>query len=78
VLGSVVSVYYYLRLPVLMYMTEPTSQTPRRLASTGELLVLCSCVAVVLFLGFFPSHAPGIFGGIRALDWARQSVALLH
>jgi hypothetical protein len=40
--------------------------------------VLAFCVAVVLFLGFFPSHAPGIFGGIRALEWARQSVALLH
>ncbi len=78
VLGSVVSVYYYLRLPVLMYMTEPTSQTPRRQASTGELLVLTFCVAIVLFLGFFPSHAPGWFSGIRALDWARQSVALLH
>lgn len=78
VLGSVVSVYYYLRLPVAMYMTEAKSETPRREASTGELLVLAVCVAVVLFLGFFPSHAPGILGGVRALEWARQSVALLH
>ena len=78
VLGSVVSVYYYLRLPVVMYMTEAKSQTHRREASTGELLTLAFCVAVVLFLGFFPSHAPGIFGGIRALEWARQSIALLH
>ena len=59
VLGSVVSVYYYLRLPVVMYMTEAKSQAPRREASTGELLTLAFCVAVVLFLGFFPSHAPG-------------------
>ena len=78
VLGSVVSVYYYLRLPVVMYMTEAKSQAPRRDASTGELLTLAFCVAVVLFLGFFPSHAPGPLGGIRALEWARQSVALLH
>jgi len=77
VLGSVVSVYYYLRIPVQMYMTEPATETPRRLASTGELLVLAVCAVVVLFLGFFPSSAPGIFGGVRALEWARSSVAML-
>ena len=77
VLGSVVSVYYYLRIPVQMYMAEPTTTTRRRIASTGELLVLAVCAAVVLFLGFFPSHAPGVLDGIRALDWARASVAML-
>jgi len=77
VLGSVVSVYYYLRIPVQMYMAEPATETPRRIASTGELLVLATCAVVVLFLGFFPSHAPGIFGGVRALEWARASVAML-
>ena len=77
VLGSVVSVYYYLRIPVQMYMTEPASESRRRIASTGELLVLAVCAVVVLFLGFFPSHAPGIFGGVRALEWARSSVAML-
>jgi hypothetical protein len=61
-----------------MYMTEAKSEAQRREASTGELLVLAFCVAVVLFLAFFPSHAPGPLGGIRALEWARQSVALLH
>lgn len=78
VLGSLVSIYHYLRLPVVMCMTDAKSQTLRREASTGELLVLAVCVAVVLFPGFFPSHAPGILGGVRALEWARQSVALLH
>jgi NADH-quinone oxidoreductase subunit N len=78
VLGSVVSVYYYLRIPVAMYMSEPNSTALRRESSTGELLVLFVCAVVVLFLGFFPSHAPGIFGGIRALEWARQSVAMLY
>jgi hypothetical protein len=62
---------------VQMYMTQPTSESPRRLASTGELLVLAVCAVVVLFLGFFPSSAPGIFGGVRALEWARSSVAIL-
>jgi NADH-quinone oxidoreductase subunit N len=82
VLGSAISVYYYLRIPVQMYMAEPAqsergAEVERRMASTGELLVLGVCALVVLFLGFFPSHAPGIFGGIRALEWARSSVAVL-
>jgi NADH-quinone oxidoreductase subunit N len=77
VLGSVVSVYYYLRIPVQMYMADAPTASPRRIASTGELLVLGVCAIVVLFLGFFPSHAPGVFGGIRALEWARSSVAML-
>lgn len=77
VLGSVVSVYYYLRIPVQMYMAEPRTDAPRRIASTGELLVLAVCAVVVLFLGFFPTHAPGLFGGVRALEWARASAAML-
>jgi NADH-quinone oxidoreductase subunit N len=77
VLGSVVSVYYYLRLPVMMYMSEPRAETPRREVATGELLVLAVCALVVLFLGFFPMHAPGPLGGVRALEWARSSVATL-
>jgi len=77
VLGSVVSVYYYLRIPVQMYMAEAAAERPRRIAATGELLVLAACAIVVLFLGFFPSHAPGLFGGVRALEWARASVAML-
>lgn len=78
VLGSVVSFYYYLRLPVQMYMTsEPAAQTPRREAATGELFVLAVCAVVVLFLGFFPTQAPGAFGAVRALEWARSSVAML-
>jgi NADH-quinone oxidoreductase subunit N len=77
VLGSVVSVYYYLRLPVVMYMREPAGDTWRREASTGELFVLATCALVVLFLGIFPSHAPGFLSGVRALEWARTSVAML-
>lgn len=77
VLGSVVSVYYYLRIPVQMYMADPRTESPRRIASTGELLVLAVCAVVVLFLGFFPTHAPGILGALRALEWARSSVAIL-
>jgi len=32
---------------------------------------------LVLLLGLFPTRAPGFLSGIAALEWARQSVALL-
>ena len=54
-LMSVVSVYYYLRLPVLMYMREPSEDAPRREVASGEALVLAICAVAVLFLGFFPN-----------------------
>jgi NADH-quinone oxidoreductase subunit N len=77
VMGSLVSVYYYLRLPVVMYMSEPGEASLRQESSTGELLVLAVCVVLVLLLGLFPSRAPGFLSSIAALEWARQSVALL-
>ncbi len=71
VLMSVVSVYYYLRVPVLMYMREPQGEEPRMEISSGEAVVLCTCAFVVLYLGFFPNDAE-----LPALDWARESVRL--
>ncbi|UCE87000.1 MAG: NADH-quinone oxidoreductase subunit N [Deltaproteobacteria bacterium] len=76
VLTSLVSVYYYLRIPVVMYMREAGEEEPRAELSTGEMLVLAACGFAVLFLGLFPNAAPGPLSGFRALDWARQSVAL--
>jgi NADH-quinone oxidoreductase subunit N len=77
VLGSLVSVYYYLRVPVAMYMSEPDPDAPRRDTSTGEVLVLAVCAVAVLLLGIFPSQAP-LLSALRPLEWARQSAALLH
>ena len=79
VLASVVSVYYYLRLPVAMYMREPAAGgAPRELAS-GEALVLGICALAVVLLGIFPNQPPGeALSWIRALDWSRESVALLR
>ena len=79
-LASVVSVYYYLRLPVLMYMREPAEEgaAPRREVSSGEALVLGVCALAVLFLGFFPNWGwLPIFGDVHVLDWARESVTQL-
>jgi NADH-quinone oxidoreductase subunit N len=70
VLTSVVSLYYYLRLPVLMYMREAGPDAPRTDTSLGELVVLAVC-AVGLFL---PNSDLPV---IRVFDWARASVAML-
>jgi len=72
VLMSVVSVYYYLRVPVLMYMREPTEESGTLGVSTGEGVVLAFCTFGVLFFGFFPNS-----GDLQLLDWARDSVKLL-
>jgi NADH-quinone oxidoreductase subunit N len=72
VVTSVISVYYYLRLPVLMYMSEP-AEAPSRAdeVSTGESLVLGACAVAVVLFGIFPNH------WLPSLDWARASVAML-
>ncbi len=74
VLASLVSVYYYLRLPVMMYMRERSAESgPWGVLSTGELVVLIACAAGVLFLGIFPN----VVEGLHVLDWARDSAAPL-
>ncbi len=78
VLMSTVSVYYYLRLPVLMYMSDPADEAPRMEIATGEALVLGFCALAVLFLGIFPNHGTlPLIGEVQVLDWARASVRLL-
>ena len=78
VLTSVVSVFYYLRLPVVMYMREPGEEAPRAELASGEWVVLAVCGFVVLLLGVFPNAAPtAALSWFRALDWSRQSIALL-
>jgi NADH-quinone oxidoreductase subunit N len=72
VLTSVVSVFYYLRIPVLMYMREPASETRWREIAFLEALVLAACTAAVLFFGLFPDEGP-----VPLLDWASESVEQL-
>ena len=73
-LTSVVSVYYYLRIPVLMYMREPGPEAPRPGLATGEALVLFVCALAVLYLGVTPNGALPLIGDLDVLDWARDSV----
>jgi NADH-quinone oxidoreductase subunit N len=77
VLMSVVSVYYYLRLPVLMYMREPGQASPRMELATGEAVVLGVCAVGVVYLGIVPNGSLPLLGQLPVLDWARDSIALL-
>src|SRR5262249_45451645 len=79
VLMSVVSVYYYLRVPLLMYMRDPRDEAPRSGLDSGEILVLTTCALGVLYLGLFPNGSlPGVGDvNLHVLDWARHSVGEL-
>ncbi len=77
VLMSVVSVYYYLRIPVLMYMREGGDESHRMEISSGEGVVLVICALAVLALGLFPNQVRmPLFGDLDVLDWARRSVGM--
>jgi NADH-quinone oxidoreductase subunit N len=77
VLMSVVSIYYYLRIPVLMYMRDPGDESHRMEISSGEGAVLVFCAFAVIALGLFPNSVPTLlFGDLDVLDWARRSVGM--
>jgi NADH-quinone oxidoreductase subunit N len=73
-LMSVVSVYYYLRIPVLMYMREPADDGARMQTSVAEMAVLGFCAFFVLYLGIFPNGGFLLPWDVSVLDWARASV----
>jgi len=55
VLNSVVAVYYYLRVVVMMYMHESPEEKTVTDKSRGLLLAVCGCALVTLLLGIFPA-----------------------
>jgi NADH-quinone oxidoreductase subunit N len=68
VLNSVVSVYFYLRPVVIMYMNEPAIERPLVPSSAAAIWAVALSVLGTLQFGLFPG---------RLLDLARQSVAAL-
>jgi len=68
VLTSVVSVFFYLRVVVMMYMTP--SETPMRLPAVPKMAGLALVVSAVLvfYLGILPT---------RVLDWAARSISTI-
>ncbi|MET0645750.1 MAG: NADH-quinone oxidoreductase subunit N [Pyrinomonadaceae bacterium] len=67
VLHTAISVYYYLRLVVVMFFRERTTQwhSPRIPASVALVLVLT--VGGVLYLGLFPGR---VISAFRAAQWS--------
>jgi NADH-quinone oxidoreductase subunit N len=74
VLASVVSVYYYLRVPVAMYMREPSDVHLRQTSSTLEIVVLGICAVAALYFGIFPNGGLGV--EFSVIDWARVAAEL--
>lgn len=72
-LTSVVSVYYYLRLPIAMYMRKKSDRPHRQELDLLEFAVLATCAGFVLLLGLLPNS----LDWFPALDWTRQSIAAL-
>ncbi len=68
VLTSVISVYYYLRIIVMMYMSESTHTEPVARLSPMATAALAMTVAAVFYLGVYPTGA---------IELARQSVSRL-
>ncbi|HEY8121997.1 MAG TPA: NADH-quinone oxidoreductase subunit N [Myxococcota bacterium] len=78
-LMSVVSFFYYLRLPRLMYMSEPGEAAGRQRLSFGETTVLAVCAVAVIVLGLLPNNGPDdLLSFVRAFDWTRESIAALN
>jgi len=56
VLASLISVYYYLRIIIYMYMREPSREVSIYLENPALFLVLFLCLYGVLQLGIFPGN----------------------
>jgi len=65
VLTSVVSVFFYLRIVVMMYMTQPDADVQVPPVSRAAGIALAVSAALVFYLGILPT---------RVLDWAAASV----
>jgi NADH-quinone oxidoreductase subunit N len=68
VLTSVVSVFFYLRVVVMMYMSEPPSSAPVTAPSAASVFALAVPMVATFYLGILPA---------RVLEIARQSIATI-
>jgi NADH-quinone oxidoreductase subunit N len=70
VLTSVVSVFFYLRIVVMMYMTPANEEAPTRFPSIPRMAGLALVVSALLifYLGILPT---------RVLDWAAASISTI-
>ncbi|HWR13850.1 MAG TPA: NADH-quinone oxidoreductase subunit N [Terriglobales bacterium] len=64
VINSAIAAYYYLRVIVVMYMREPSEETPAIKMPAGLAVALVTCVVATIYLGVLPD---------RVLNYALQS-----
>jgi NADH-quinone oxidoreductase subunit N len=68
VLTSVISVFFYLRVVVMMYMQERATDAPRIHVTALSMTALTVSIAVIFYLGILPT---------QVLDLAAQSIATI-
>ncbi len=77
VANSAISLVYYLRIPVVMYMREPTGDAePDREVGT-ERVVLAVCAAAIVLLGIWPENLDLVIARVNLLGWATTATAAL-
>jgi NADH-quinone oxidoreductase subunit N len=76
VLNSAISLGYYLRVPIVMYMREPNGSPAPAASGTFERAVLFTCAAATLLLGLFPSDVL-IFSDVDVISGATAAAAAL-
>jgi NADH-quinone oxidoreductase subunit N len=68
VLNSAIGAYYYLRIIVMMYMSEPKGEVPVTRVPAAAGLAIAICVLLTLYLGVLPG---------RVVNYAAQSAHTL-
>jgi NADH-quinone oxidoreductase subunit N len=76
VMNSAVSLYYYLRIPVVMYMRDATEEEAQDAAGSFEGLALFGCGFVIVLIGLWPKSNL-IVGQVNLLHWASIATASL-
>jgi NADH-quinone oxidoreductase subunit N len=76
VLNSALSLIYYLRVPMAMYMQEPSGETHDSPGSFEGLVLLACAIAMVAF-GIWPQNLDLILGRVDLLQWAEVASASL-
>jgi NADH-quinone oxidoreductase subunit N len=77
VMNSALSLAYYLRIPVVMYMRDAETAEEADAPGSFEGLVLVTCAAAVLLAGIVPYDLLVIFGEVNLLGWANAASASL-
>jgi len=56
VLSSVIGVYYYLRVLVALYMTEPSHKLTLSVKNGAVLIAIMACTLCMIFFALFPNR----------------------